>query len=177
MHGCSVSAVGAPFHQSWRLGWARAVHADALQPDSLAGPGWAGGVIFGGGAADVCPALLSKPTPDQRLAAFRTRVCQGSAWGPSDAPVLAFWARGPRRRGPPCMRPALCPFPRGRAPGVSCCPSPVTRVCLTCTQTNSSGGTWTPRPGVRGQLTLLPASLAHLPYSVASHHVFAFFLV
>lgn len=55
--------------------------------------------------------------------------------------------------------------------------SPVTRVCLTCTQTNSSGGTWTPRPGVRGQLTLLPASLAHLPYSVASHHVFAFFLV
>ena len=56
-------------------------------------------------------------------------MCQGSATCPSDAPVPpASWACGPSAAGSPLPEATYCPFPWGRAPAISCCPSPATRV-------------------------------------------------
>lgn len=56
-------------------------------------------------------------------------MCQGSATCPSDAPVpAASWACGPLAARSTLPEATYCPFPWGRAPAISCCPSPATRV-------------------------------------------------
>lgn len=101
-HRCSVSVVAVPLHQSLSFGsqGLSCVYPDTLQLTSWTGtvPGWAGGLIVGGGAAGFCPAPLSKPTPDQKPAAFRDtcvpRLGHVPFWCTCSCCILGVWAIG-----------------------------------------------------------------------------------
>lgn len=93
-------------------------------------PGQAVALIFGRHAAGSCPALLRKPTPDQKSAAFQdlcvSRLGHVASRCTCSCCILGAWAIGDQA---PCTCGyTCCPFPGGRGLGICGRPSPVTRV-------------------------------------------------
>lgn len=87
-------------------------------------------LIFRRHAAGSCPALLRKPTLDQKSAAFQdlcvSRLGHVASRCTCSCCILGTWAIGDQA---PCTCGyTCCPFPGGRGLGIRGRPSPVTRV-------------------------------------------------